>query len=126
MQSDPQLESFTRYAPMKRLLRETECIVACAPGFRSTRRRIFHDYLKLLTRDVRKLHQARREALNAAGAFDDGNILVEQARTEVLLARLHLAEVLYALRVPAAARIAERTLSVLEGMPSATPAHLTT
>ena len=105
-------QGMQRFAPMKRLLRESELDLEGAPRLRmrTQRARIFRGYLKMLRGDLRRLMAERREAQNAAGQYDFAALSADRARMELGLFALSLAPVLYELHIPAAAAMAERML----------------
>lgn len=110
-----------RYAPMKRLLSETDVEYLRSTGaheaaaaLRSQHRAIFRGYVAQLSEEIGELQRIRRDHI-ARGEVDD---LYSYYRDSIMfkyhLTRLSVAPYLHALQLPGAHELAQTAMSCLE------------
>lgn len=110
-----------RYQCLRRLLREDDVQYLKASGFtrlarqkRSADRRAFLVMVNYLSRDMRRVAAARKLQMAQDGYVDMQGFLVQRLETNLRLNRLRLAAALHFAHVPAACRVAEESLAMLE------------
>jgi hypothetical protein len=121
----PTLTSARRYAPLRRLLRESEASIL--PGFeievgmppklvefRAYRLKLFNNFRKSFARDINRRLRLRREEANQRASFDATTILLNQIWCTWFLFLLAAAGILFWLHIPVAAILVENAFYAIE------------
>ena len=110
-----------RYQCLRRLLREDDVQYLKASGFsrmarqkRAADRRAFLVMVNHLSQDIRRVAAARKLQMAQDTQVDMQGFLLQRLETNMRLNRLRLAAALHFAHVPAACRVAEESLAVLE------------
>lgn len=110
-----------RYRCLRRLLREDDVQYLREAGFeklarqkRAADRRAYLKIVRHLSRDMRRVSNARKEQMVRAGEINMEHFLRERLATEMQLQGLRVAAFLHFARVPAAVRMVDDVVATLE------------